>query len=223
LGKQDPHRLTLKQRADRYIDFVKRSRIDTLQVLKAVPVPGSELAKRLEAEGRIYPLEEVGWDKYDGNFLCYQPDPGDNAIELQEEAIRIMREFYSPWHMLKLLYLGPLSPIDWVFYFFRRGAQMLKVKRLEFEERYRRPLPAAGRWAAFFTKGVHGAGVEIYRIWRNTIIRIFGSFALREWARGVNLDNFLQKLKKQQERISNALPEYRKASEKKTGEAQIPS
>jgi len=216
LGDESPHPLTLKQRADRYIDFITRSRIDTLQVLKAVPVPGSQLYERLKAEGRIYPLEVVGWDKYDGNFLLYQPDPGDNAVELQEQATRIMHEFYSPWNMLKLLYLGPLSPIDWVFYFVRRGAQMLAVKRREFEERYRKPFPAYGKLAEFFAQGASGATKEIYRIWRSTILRIFGSFALRGWARGVNLKHFRQMLKHQQERITNALPEYKKTRKKAT-------
>jgi radical SAM superfamily enzyme YgiQ (UPF0313 family) len=216
LGAETPHSLTLKQRADCYIDFIKRSRIDTLQVLKAVPVPGSRLYERLKAEGRIYPLEEVGWDKYDGNFLLYQPDPGDNAVELQEQATRIMHEFYSPWNILKLFYLGILSPIDWVFYFVRRGAQMLAVKRREFEERYRRPFPASGKWAEFFIQGASGARIEIYRIWRSTMLRIFGAFALRGWARGVNLKHFRQMLKKQQERITNALPEYKKTRKKAT-------
>jgi hypothetical protein len=161
-------------------------------------------------------LEEVGWDKYDGNFLLYQPDPGDNAVELQEQATRIMHEFYSPWNILKLFYLGILSPIDWVFYFVRRGAQMLAVKRREFEERYRRPFPASGKWAEFFIQGASGARIEIYRIWRSTMLRIFGAFALRGWARGVNLKHFRQMLKKQQERITNALPEYKKTRKKAT-------
>ncbi len=213
LGKHQPSSMTLKQKADRYLAFITRSRIDTLQVLKAVPAPGSPLAARLKAEGRIYPIEEVNWDKYDGNFLCYQPDPGDNAIEVQEEATRIMREFYSPWNMLKLLYLGPLSPFDWIFYFFRRGAQRLRVKRLEFEERHRKPFPAGYKWAAFFKQGVRGAGKETYRVWRNTVMRIAGGFTLRKWTRTVNIQKFRQILKRQQDRIINALPEYRKAKE----------
>ena len=216
LGDESTHPLTLKQRADLYIDFITRSRIDTLQVLKAVPVAGSPLFERLNAEGRIYPLDVVGWDKYDGNFLVYQPDPGDNAVELQEQATRIMHEFYSPWNMLKLLYLGPLSPIDWAFYFIRRGAQMLAVKRREFEERYRKPFPASGELAEFFTQGASGARNEIYRIWRNTMLRILGFFALRGWSRGVNLKHFREMLKKQQERIINALPEYKKMRKKAT-------
>jgi radical SAM superfamily enzyme YgiQ (UPF0313 family) len=209
LGSSIGHGLNMRERADTYIEFIRRARIDTLQVLKAVPVPGSPLAERLKNEGRIYPLDEVGWDKYDGNFLCYQPDPGDNAIELQEEATRIMREFYSPWNMLKLLYLGPFSLFDWAFYFVRRGAQRLSVKCREFEELYRRPFPAARKWAAFFTHGLSGAGNEIYRLWRNTIIRIAGSIVLHKWTQKVNIEAFMQKLKRQQERIINALPEYK--------------
>jgi len=210
LGAGHTSRLTLRERANKYIGFIKRVRMDTLQVLKAVPIPGSPLAARLKKEGRIYPLEEVGWDMYDGNFLCYQPDPGDNAVDLQEQATRIMTSFYSKVNILKLLYLGPLSPFDWVFFFVRRGTQRLRVKCREFEEKHRRPTPASNKWGEFFRNGLVGAKDEIYRIWRNTIIRIAGSFVLRKWTASVNLDAFRQKLRRQQERIINAIPEYRK-------------
>jgi radical SAM superfamily enzyme YgiQ (UPF0313 family) len=210
LGTGIGHNLTLVERANRYIGFVKRARIDTLQVLKAVPVPGSDLAKRLKEEGRIYPLEEVGWDKYDGNFLTYQPDPGDNAIEVQEQATRIMRAFYSPWNIAKLIYLGPFAPFDWVFYFIRRGAQKVRGRCLAFEERYCKPCPPVRQWGEFMSEGLQGARREIYRLWRNTMIRIGGSFILREWNRKVKLEGFTQKLREQQERIINALPEYKK-------------
>ncbi len=210
LGSGTTTGLSLRERANKYIGFIKRVKLDTLQVLKAVPVPGSPLAARLKAEGRIYPLEEVGWEMYDGNFLCYQPDPGDNAVDLQEQATRIMTSFYSRVNMLKLLYLGPLSPFDWVFFFIRRGAQRLRVKCREFEEKYRRPAPASNKWGEFIRNGLTGATGEIYRTWRNTIIRIAGSFVLRKWSASVNLDVFRQKLRKQQERIINAIPEYRK-------------
>lgn len=217
LGSGTRIKLTLRERADKYIEFIRRVRLDTLQVLKAVPLPGSPLEERLRKEGRIYPLEEVGWDKYDGSFLCYQPDPGDNAVELQEEATRIMRKFYSPLNILKLLYLGPISPFDWVFFFIRRGTQRLRVRCSEFEERYRRPIPPAKQWVEFIIQGVRGAGKEIHRSWRNTIIRAAGGFVLREWTKNVNLDAFRQKLRKQQERIIEALPEYRKMRDERSG------
>ena len=87
----------------------------------------------------------------------------------------------------------------------------------EFEERYSKPFPASGKWAAFFTQGTRGAGRETYRIWRDTILRIFGSYSIRAWPRIVNLDNFRQTLRKQQERIINVLPEYRKMRKESTG------
>ena len=36
--------------------FIKKARIDTIQLLNAVPLPGSELRARLESEGRLLPL-----------------------------------------------------------------------------------------------------------------------------------------------------------------------
>jgi radical SAM superfamily enzyme YgiQ (UPF0313 family) len=38
--------ITIKQRAEYYKKFFKRSGIDTIQVLNAVPLPGSELRAR---------------------------------------------------------------------------------------------------------------------------------------------------------------------------------
>jgi len=110
-------RLTARQRADRYLDFTRRTRLDTIQVMTAVPLPGTDLARRLSEAGRIYPLDEVGWDKYDGNWVVFEPDGGTSAAALQEEATRIMREFYrarvqrghvgAPYRDLALLYGQP--------------------------------------------------------------------------------------------------------------------
>ena len=61
---------TIKQRAKYFKIFFKESGIDTIQLLNAVPLPGSELRARLEREGRLLPLSMVGWDKYDGLWGC---------------------------------------------------------------------------------------------------------------------------------------------------------
>jgi hypothetical protein len=63
--------------------------------LNAVPLPGSALRGKLEAEKRILPLETVGWDKYDGCFLCYDPTPeGLDAYELQTLPRILMKKWY---------------------------------------------------------------------------------------------------------------------------------
>ena len=87
--------LTLEQRAREYEKFFKKARVDTVQVLNAVPLPGTELRAKLEAENRILPLETVGWDRYDGLFLCYDPRPeGLDAYTLQTLPTMLMKKWY---------------------------------------------------------------------------------------------------------------------------------
>jgi radical SAM superfamily enzyme YgiQ (UPF0313 family) len=86
---------TIKQRAKYFKIFFKESGIDTIQLLNAVPLPGSELRARLEREGRLLPLSMVGWDKYDGLFLCYDPRPdGLDAFDLQNIPKILMKKRY---------------------------------------------------------------------------------------------------------------------------------
>src|SRR5512145_2344486 len=57
--------ITIRERVEAFKTFFKKAKIDTIQLLNAVPLPGSALRARLEREGRLLPLSMVGWDKYD--------------------------------------------------------------------------------------------------------------------------------------------------------------
>jgi hypothetical protein len=63
-------------------------------VLHAVPLPGTRLRDRLEKQGRVFPLEDVGWEYYDGNFQLIEPDPPATTLQMQEATLRIMRGVY---------------------------------------------------------------------------------------------------------------------------------
>jgi radical SAM superfamily enzyme YgiQ (UPF0313 family) len=77
--------------------FIKKARLDTIQVLLPIPLPGTELADRLAAQNRILPRDCVGWEYYDGNFpllpvqvpVCHRTQrsglPGYNPIPLQHQ------------------------------------------------------------------------------------------------------------------------------------------
>jgi len=82
------------ERVKRFRRFIRKSRIDSVQVLLPVPLPGTELRHRLQEQGRIYPLEDVGWQYYDGNFPLFEPDPPTTAEELQRAGKRIMSRVY---------------------------------------------------------------------------------------------------------------------------------
>ncbi|OPZ93556.1 MAG: B12 binding domain protein [candidate division TA06 bacterium ADurb.Bin417] len=87
--------LPLRKRIKRYRDFVRRARIDTLQVLLPVPLPDTELRRRLQAQNRVYPTVAVGWEYYDGNFPLFEPDPPLRAEDLQAALRSIMGKFYQ--------------------------------------------------------------------------------------------------------------------------------
>jgi radical SAM superfamily enzyme YgiQ (UPF0313 family) len=84
----------------RFRRFIRKARIDTLQVLLPVPLPGTELRRRLEEQKRVYPIEHLGWEYYDGNFPLFEPDPPLTAEEMQASIRRIMGRFYRFSHFL---------------------------------------------------------------------------------------------------------------------------
>lgn len=127
---------SLREQANDYLRFVRRNKIDTIQVLKPVPLVGTVFRERLEKEGRIYP--EIGFDKYDGNFVVFEPD-GDPE-ELQKEAMRVMRKFYNWRNYLKLASLPALSTIDLAFYFLSGFWHGKKINFEFFKKRWRNPV-----------------------------------------------------------------------------------
>ncbi|MCM8813318.1 MAG: B12-binding domain-containing radical SAM protein [Candidatus Omnitrophica bacterium] len=86
--------LSVGERVRRFKRFFREAKIDTVQVLLPVPLPGTELRQRLQAKNRIYPLQDIGWEYYDGNFPLFEPDAPLTAQELQKAIRKIMGEFY---------------------------------------------------------------------------------------------------------------------------------
>ncbi|NIA06168.1 MAG: radical SAM protein [Actinobacteria bacterium] len=87
--------ISVKERANRYRHFIKKAKIDTVQILLAVPLPGTELRRRLERQNRIYPLQDIGWEYYDGNFPLFEPDEPLTSEEIHVFAKKIMGRFYQ--------------------------------------------------------------------------------------------------------------------------------
>ncbi|MFH1258474.1 MAG: radical SAM protein [Elusimicrobiota bacterium] len=84
-----------KERIKRFKSFIKKAKIDTVQVLLPVPLPGTELRSRLAAQNRIYSTQDLGWEYYDGNFPLFEPDEPLTAEELQTSMRKIMGKFYQ--------------------------------------------------------------------------------------------------------------------------------
>jgi radical SAM superfamily enzyme YgiQ (UPF0313 family) len=86
--------MSADERTKRYKRFIHKAKIDTVQVLLPVPMPGTELWRRLHEQNRIYPLGDIGWEYYDGNFPIFEPDEPLTAKQIQYSAKKIMGHFY---------------------------------------------------------------------------------------------------------------------------------
>ncbi|MCF7853175.1 MAG: B12-binding domain-containing radical SAM protein [Candidatus Pacebacteria bacterium] len=92
--------MSIEERTRHFRRFIRKSHLDTVQVLLPVPLPGTELTRRLEADGRIFDRDVVGWEYYDGNFPLFVPDPPLTAEQLHWGVQKIMSRFYRFKYML---------------------------------------------------------------------------------------------------------------------------
>ncbi len=75
--------------------FIRKARIDTIQILLPVPLPGTELTKRLNDAGRVFPKDGIGLEYYDGNFPLFIPDYPLTAEDMHLANKTIMSRFYQ--------------------------------------------------------------------------------------------------------------------------------
>ena len=94
--------MPVRQRIRCFQRFIRKARIDTLQVLLPVPLPGTELTRRLRDQGRLLPRQFVGLEYYDGNFPLFDPDEPLTPETMQAAARLIMRRFYRPMQMFNV-------------------------------------------------------------------------------------------------------------------------
>ncbi len=87
--------MTAQERMKRFKAFIKKAKLDTIQVLLPIPMPGTRLRERLQEQGRVYPLQDVGWEYYDGNFPLLEPDAPLTAQENQKAIKKIMGMIYQ--------------------------------------------------------------------------------------------------------------------------------
>ncbi|MBD3427182.1 MAG: radical SAM protein [Candidatus Omnitrophica bacterium] len=87
-------KMSEKERVKRFEQFINKARLDTVQVMLPIPLPGTQLRERLKSENRIYPIEDVGWEYYDGNFPVFHPDEPMTSKEMQKSTMEIMRGIF---------------------------------------------------------------------------------------------------------------------------------
>jgi len=85
----------------------------SIQVLKAIPIMGTDLRRRLEKDGVLFPLSIVPWRNHDGNWATFMPQ-NMTLKEFQEIPIRIMKWFYSPFSFARICLRAIVFPIDYI-------------------------------------------------------------------------------------------------------------
>ena len=116
LKENSGFKMSGNERAGYYKDFIRKAKIDTVQILLPVPIPGTELRDRLQRQKRIYPREDIGWEYYDGNFPLFEPDEPLNSEEIQQISKRMMGRFYQFAYMF-LVPVNILSFTGILFFF----------------------------------------------------------------------------------------------------------
>lgn len=159
------------EKADRFRTFIKQAKIDTLQVLLTIPLPGTELRERLIRENRIFSMGRLGWEYYDGQYPLFMPNDGSEPEELQQCTGDLMYRFYNFgnfWKIAKNILIN--FPII-VF----TSAPTIVVGKVEYIT------------SAF--------NIWYRRYFRNYALRFGGYFIVKSWFKKFRKDAFLIKLK----------------------------
>jgi len=94
MGDNVNFKMPAAARAKRFSKFIRKAKIDTVQICLPVPLPGTKLRQRLERQNRIYPSHDIGWEYYDGSFPLFEADEPMSAEDVQRSAKKIMGHFY---------------------------------------------------------------------------------------------------------------------------------
>jgi len=163
--------LSAPDRMRRFKAFIRAAKMDTAQVLLAVPFAGTDLRSRLERDGRMFPLSRIGWEYYDGQFPLFEPDDGSTPEENMRAVTAIMGRFYSA------RYLAAAAAS--IVFQFPRMVVGPALSLITFRTTY---------LASAFRRWRHD-------YFRNYLLRIGGSFIVRKWKRNMKRDGFLNTLR----------------------------
>lgn len=199
-GAQETSSMTIEQRAKYFKKFFKSSGIDTIQLLNAVPLPGSELRTRLAQEGRLLPLSLAGWDKYDGLFLCYDPrTDGLDAYDLQNMPKKLMEKRYlgdfisrklNYGNWLNWTYMATIGfPIQFATSYFRWFVRNLTAKHSA-----QNFLHNDVRLHTIFTVPLVNAWRDIKRRWRNLLVKTYAGVTVKRWLKEYRAGDYNKKL-----------------------------
>jgi radical SAM superfamily enzyme YgiQ (UPF0313 family) len=107
--------LTAKERMEKLKKFIRQAKLDSIQVLKPIPLPGSELRERLDKSDRLIPLEIVPWEMHDGNHVDFIPEEKEMTVEeLQKYPTKILTWFYHGRSFWRIGLRTLIMPFDYL-------------------------------------------------------------------------------------------------------------
>ncbi len=115
-----------KEMTNRFKIFIRKAakvarRGFSIQIMKAGPIVGTDLRRRLKEEGILFPLNLLPWRYHDGNWAGFMPQ-NMSLQEFQQIPMQIMNWFYSPFSFVKICLKTIIFPVD----YFLRGWQKWK-------------------------------------------------------------------------------------------------
>jgi radical SAM superfamily enzyme YgiQ (UPF0313 family) len=111
--------LNVNEMAGRFRKFIRKAKLTTIQILHPIPIVGADLRTRLSEEGKLFPLDVLPWEWYDGNYACFIPD-NMTLAELQKIPIGLMGRFYNGINLLKISLRTAVFPFDYLIRGWRR-------------------------------------------------------------------------------------------------------
>lgn len=159
------------------VDFALEHKIDTLQFMMLVPLPGTRLYSRMEEQGRLLTKD---WSLYDGHYCVIRPKLM-SPYELQVRTHRAMLRFYSASRsILLLLKCMPLffyrEMMVWLQLFALPFCRNRRDRVIRMLDRFRRP-----------TK-------QIKEAFRLPAMRLYARNQLRKWADQAHSQKYLRRL-----------------------------
>jgi len=91
---------------DRMVDFLIEQKVPGFMPYILVPFPGSNMAWKLNQQGRYLERDLLRWDIYDGTHCVFRP-MHMSPEELEEGLWHSIRRFYSLQAVLKRVFLPP--------------------------------------------------------------------------------------------------------------------
>ncbi|MFH0988262.1 MAG: cobalamin-dependent protein [Parcubacteria group bacterium] len=93
LPNDGPTMLSVGEKIRRFQKLLLETKSCSTQIFPPIPFVGTKMYKDLDAQGRIFPLDVVPWNRKDGTAACFIPT--DMTIrELHETPTNLMKWFY---------------------------------------------------------------------------------------------------------------------------------